>query len=828
MSILFKVRFFRFLMVFSILALNFFNSYSQTTKIIGQVVDDLTNEPIPFANVFLKNTTVGATTGFDGKFSIVTQVKSDSLIVSTIGYHRQAFRVKLYSFQEIHVRLKTSDVMLQEVVILPGENPAHAILHKVWARKDSNNLKKMDFYQVEIYNKIQFDINNITDEFKERRVFKPFEFIFENVDTSALNGKVYLPLLLTESISDFYYQNNPELKKEVIKASRISGVNNESISKFLGNMYQQVNIYDDFISLFDKNFVSPIADFGLRYYRYYLIDSAFIDNNWSYKIMFKPRRKKELTFTGEIWIADTTFAVKRVDMKIVDNLNINYINAMEISQDFQLQDDKYWLLELDRFLVDFNVVDNNKTLTGFYAHKTTSYQNYIFEKPHEAKTLKEATQVDVQDLAFYRDENYWDSVRHFELNKEEKIIYNMVDTITNLPVFRTYYDVIAMITTGYYNTDKFDFGPYYQSISFNAVEGLRLRIGGRTSNIWNEKVRLYGHVAYGVIDEKFKYGAGFIWLHNRNPRRGFGAEYKLDMEQLGESVNALRQDNIVASLFRRRPFTKLTMVEQYNAYYEHEWVQGFSNKLNFRRRNIFPLQDEVFVINENGNSTNFDNLVNSEFEFNLRFAYKETYLVDKFNRTNLGTKYPVFNIWIAYGVPELFSADFEYWKLKTSVQHWFNVRSFGWSQYILDAGLVFGTLPYAMLEIHPGNETYSFDKYAFNKMNYYEFISDRYVSLFYTHHFDGFFLNRIPLMRELEWREVVYFRGVIGDLSSKNQQFSQFPVNSGWLSQPYYEAGVAVENIFKVLRVDAGWRLSYLNNPDISKFSLMATLYLSF
>jgi hypothetical protein len=800
----------------------------QYTRILGTISDAQTGEPIPFVNVYLKGTSVGATTGFDGKYAIKTQSSADTLVMSVVGYKTKEFIIKVYAYQEINAQLETNDITLQEVIILPSENPAHRILRNVIARKDSNDMDKLDFYAVEIYNKIQIDLNNITDDFKERRVFKPFEFIFEHVDTSALNGKVYLPVMMSEAVSDFYYQRNPSVYKEVIKASQVSGINNESVSKFLGNMYQQVNVYENFITVYDKNFASPIADFGKRYYRYYLVDSANMNGYWCYKIMFKPKRKKELTFTGEIWIADTTWAVKEVKMKVVENLNINYVNAFEIKQTFEQNESGRWLLKLDNILVDFNVIDNNKTLTGFYAHKTTSYTDYRFDKGQVDRKLKSNTEVDVMEHAFYRDKNYWDSIRHFELNEEESLVYDMVDTITNLPAFRTYYDIIAMITSGYYNTDIIDFGPYFTTVSYNAVEGLRLRVGGRTSNVWNERLRLYGHVAYGLMDERFKYGGGFIYLFNRNPRRGVGAEYKFDMEQLGESVNAFRQDNIMASLLRRRPFTKLTMVEQITAYYEHEYIQGISNKLTFRRRNIYPLKDQNFSIFENGQYQIYNNLISSEIELNFRFAYKESYLVDKFNRTNLGTRYPVINLWLAYGIPDFWDGDFEYFKLTGSITQWYNVRNIGWSRYSIDAGKIFGTLPYAMLEIHPGNETYSFDRYAFNKMNYYEFISDAYISVYYSHHFDGFFLNRIPLMRELEWREVVYFRGLVGELSTKNKLYSRFPDNSGWLNEPYYEAGIGVENIFKVLRVDAGWRLSYLDNPDISKFGLMATLYLSF
>jgi hypothetical protein len=219
----------------------------QYTRVLGTISDAQTGDPIPFVNVYLKGTSVGTTTGFDGKYTIKTQSKADTLVVSVMGYRTQYFELKVHAYQEINAQLETNDITLEEVIILPSENPAHRILRNVIASKDSNDMDKLNFYAVEIYNKIQIDLNNITDEFKQRRVFKPFEFIFEHVDTSALNGKVYLPVMMSEAVSDFYYQRSPSVQKEVIKASQVSGINNESVSKFLGNMYQQVNVYENFV-----------------------------------------------------------------------------------------------------------------------------------------------------------------------------------------------------------------------------------------------------------------------------------------------------------------------------------------------------------------------------------------------------------------------------------------------------------------------------------------------------------------------------------------------------------------------------------------------------
>jgi hypothetical protein len=318
-----------------IIQLSIGSSYAQLTKITGKVTDSNTKKPLPFVNVQLMGTNIGCTTGFDGKFAIETKTNADSILISYIGYKSQKKKIKRQAYQNFKISLESSNFELTEVVIRPKENPAHIILRKVINNKSKNSKYKLDAYEYDIYNKIQIDANNITESFKKKRSLRPFQFIFENVDTSTINGKSYLPLLLTETVSKYIYRKNPNEEKETIIASRASGINNSSISTFLGNMYQKINIYENYIGLFNKNFVSPIANFGLRTYRYYLIDSATIDNHWCYKLMFKPRRKQELTFTGEIWITDSTWAVKQVDMKITD-VNINFINAMSISQNFNL------------------------------------------------------------------------------------------------------------------------------------------------------------------------------------------------------------------------------------------------------------------------------------------------------------------------------------------------------------------------------------------------------------------------------------------------------------------------------------------------------------
>lgn len=649
------------------------------------------------------------------------------------------------------------------------------------------------------------------------------------MDTSTVNGKTYLPIFLTETLSDFYFRKKPKSEKEVIKAAKVSGIENESMLQFLGDMFQRYDFYDNYIVFFQKNFISPISNSGLNSYRYYLVDSTYIDSKWCYKLMFKPRRKQELTFTGHFWVHDTTFAIKSFEVRIPEDANINYIDDLVLRQEFDLIDGQYWMVVKDQGVGDFNVVVNSKKTLGFFGTKTTTYRNFVFNQLKEKKFYSQPTNVIVSEKAYEKGDEYWDQSRHEQLTKDEKTIYYMVDTLKNLPAIKTWIDVFKTIIKGYYDVGKFEIGPYASMLSFNVVEGARFRMGGRTTTKFNEQIRLDGYVAYGTKDGRFKYGAGLLYLPSKNPRRALGGKYKYDIEQLGASPDAFREDFFLNVLFRRNPAYKLSLTSEYTFYYEHEWFNGLTNKLNFIQKDIIPIgEEDLQVYDENGDLTNLDKITTSEIKLDTRFSYNEKFLIGDFGRVSTGTKFPILQISYSLGIPDLFGGDYQYHKLRVGVKQWFNVFNLGWSKYIIEAGKIWGTLPFPLLELHPGNETYIFDEYAFNLMNYFEFVSDEYLSIYYTHHFDGLLFNHIPLLRKLKWREVGYVRTVIGTLSDANESYNSLPDITHTLERPYIEGGVGIENIFKIIRIDAIWRLSHYDHEQINKFAVFVSLYFSF
>lgn len=800
---------------------------AQVTKVTGKVNDALTGEPIPFANVAFKGTTTGTITDINGNFVLETEKASDSLSASYVGYTPVTLKISKGKAQTVTFLLKVNKVELKEVVIKAGENPANILLRKIIDHKDENDKKQLDYYSYESYNKLEFDLTDIPQNFKDKKLIKPFAFIFDNMDSSVTNGKPFLPFFITETLSDIYFKNNPKSTREVIKASKISGLENESVTQFLGDMYQNIDIYDNYVDIFGKSFVSPISNVGMVYYKYYLTDSAFLDNQWCYKLKFNPRRKQELTFVGECWVHDTTFAIRKIDMRVVEDANINFVEDLAVVKEYSRVENKQWMLSKEMLVVDFAA---RKDGLGFIGRKSTSYKDFTINKQLADTIFAGTEKIKVLESSVALDDAFWRQARHDSLSDREKQIYHMVDTIKTLPAFKTYVDIITLFFTGHYEIGKIEIGPYFTTYSFNTVEGNRFRLGGRTSPKFSNRLRLEGYVAHGTKDEEFKYMGGFRYFLKTKPREAVGARYKNDVVQLGQSENAFQDDNILSSLFRRNPADKLTQLESYKVYYEKEWLSGYSHRLSFEHGILIPLGKLDYSYYNNNERTRVRNSINtSEISLFMRFAYREKFVEGKTGRISLGSDYPVTQIIYTAGMKGVLESDFSYHKLVGKVDDIVKVPPFGYTYYAIEAGKTWGAVPYPLLNVHQGNESYFYDYSSFNLMNYYEFISDQYASLFVVHHFEGFFLDKIPLMRKLKWREVASMRGVYGSLSDENKLLLVNPNAFSSLSKkPYVELGFGVENIFKILRFDFMYRMTYLENKDISKFGVRGSLQLTF
>ena len=788
-----------------------FSSFSQRAGVSGQVIEKSSGEPVPFASVFFKDSKIGTETDLDGNYKLESYYATDSLVVRASGYAIQTVSVVKDQSQIINFQLEPVTQDIDEVIIrAPDKKPSTVLHERVVRNKPINNKEKLGAYQYETYNKIQLDLNNIGDKFGERKIVKSLDLVMDYLDT--LNGGQYLPLLLTESLSDFYYRTNPTKKKEVVKASRITGIQNVEVNQFLGEMYQDINVYENYIGIFDKSFISPISNSAMAFYKFYLEDSSFIDNQWCYMLRFEPKRKGDLTFTGKMWIHDTTYAVKKWDANVAKEANINFVNGFYLEQKFDQVQDEVWMLTLDKLIVDLKVTRNSKVL-GFYGRKLTSRKNFVINTPYDPSFYRTNENVVVLDSADKRSKEYWRANRHTSLNEQEEDIDKMIDSLNEVPIFNAMKNLTFLATTGFYPLGKIEIGNIQSLMSFNQVEGFRNQLQLRTSNDFSRRVELSGKLAYGYGDEIFKYGGAVRFNVTPEKRGMLRLYYDYDLTQLGLGENALDVDAALGSFFRTKPLNQLTFVEKLGMTFEKDFGKSFILSAGAEWKELESKGNANYrVPNSQTGFTEIDKISTFETFFKIRFAKNEEFLSGSFDRLSLGSKYPILSLKGILGVKGVYGSDYEYQKLEFNLEHSPKLGIFGKLNYSIYAGYIFGQAAYPFLKVHEGSQTYWFQSNAHNRIDFFEFISDRYIGATAEQHFNGLFFDRIPLVRKLKWRLVASGRSVWGQISDQQSQIMLLPdVTRSFGDIPYVESSIGIENIFKVFRIDAVWRMTHLD-----------------
>lgn len=807
---------------------------AQTYRVTGRVVNEKNGEPIAFANVIFKGTLVGTVTDTAGYFKLEARKPHDSLKISAVGFKTRVVAAR-FDGQSVHVTLTPATIEIGPVVVKAGENPAFRILRRVHERKPFHSLEGLDYYQYEAYNKMEFDIHDFDKRLTRNFLLKPIDFIFEYTDTTQ-EGKSVLPVFISEAISDVYYRREPKAKREYIKGSKFSGVQNPKLVQILGQMGFYVDIYEDFNVIFNKNFPSPLNPALNLYYRYYLDDSLHIDGRLTYLINFKPRNDRDVAFEGTLLIDAQDYAVKDVDMRFSEKGNINFVRAFRIKQVFERIDSAgRWYLSKNALIADLTVLEKEKNLMGVLARKTTTYRKVRLNQPADPQYYGGVDDVIVLEGADTRDENFWREVRHEALVKREENIYKMVDSLNRNKYFRFLKESVRVIGSGYARVGKFDIGNIHSFVSWNPSEGWRGKIGARTNRFLSKYVESNAWVAYGFRDQTVKYGAELVYfpLSMFRRRHNVGLSYKFDMEQIGLSNNALPVDHFMTALFRTGPFDRLTLTKEGILWYEHNWFAGFVTRLSLIYRDVAPRGTFRFLtLNPQGDLTEFSSLQNAELRFNLRFAFRERVLSSDFRRRVFINKYPVVAAEVGKGFQNILSSDFNFLRAKLQINHRLRISKLGYIDYMLEGGRTWGQVPYYMMEIHTANQTIINDEAAFNLMRFYEFVSDRYFAFYMENHFEGFFFNRIPLIRKLKWREFLVNKILIGYLDPQNRNKPLiFPDGLGSLNPrvPYWETGFGLENLFKVLRIDFLWRVTYRSSDAFGLgWAIKPSLYLRF
>jgi len=797
------------------------NGYAQTyTK--GRVLDKETGEGVSFCKIYFQGSTRSTSCDFDGYFKVENDtVLAQSLKFVFYGYDTAFATVLPDSNQQITIQMSPATKTIKTIVLTGSkENPAHRIMRNVVENKEKNNGYNLRAFQHESYSKIEIDIDKMSKKFQERKaVVKIMEELDSNSRLKSDDGNILLPVFFSETHSQFFFNNNPSMIRENILRTKISGVgitDGSFTSQLIGSYFQSYNIYNNWLNIAYRDFVSPITDHWKTYYDYKLEEFIdYVGGKMCYRLSFTPKRPQDLAFSGTMWITHDEYALKQIDLKIGKAANLNFIEKVNITQELeQVQDSGAWLAKKTRIIIDIEEFGKNP---GLLAKSYVSNYNFDInkEKPLEFFSSK----IVLDENALDKDPTYWVKNRADSLTAQEVSVYGMIDTIKNVPVVKTYTEIANLLISGYKTIGKLDVGPPLNLYAFNNIEGHRFSLGFKTNYDFSKCLFFKANLAYGTKDEAIKYNAKGEVLLIKKSYTKFGAEMYRDIEQFGV-YNQFNSNNYLFNAFNRwGTLRQAFYLDKQSVYIETDLAKGVRQTLKFTTKDMNPMFP--FRYRESPTSNTLDSLIHvSELIIGYRFGFKESYLFNDFDRITIGTgSKPVIKVYGVFGFNGFLGGMFEYQKFYIDFSHSFRLGILGRLNYTIKGGYTPSTLPFPLLENHLGNRTIFYNNNSFNMMRIFEFVSDRFAVLSLYHDFDGFIGNRIPLIKKLKWRFFATSNILYGSVMPKNQQLSpSFDENGRPLLQfhslgdvPYAEVGYGISNIFKFVRIDFLHRLNYLN-----------------
>nr|WP_199158689.1 DUF5686 and carboxypeptidase-like regulatory domain-containing protein [Pedobacter sp. ASV2] len=826
--------------------------FAQKTVISGTVRDAATKETLPYVSVFFSGTKIGTQTDVNGNYTISTNEAQTSLSFNYVGYQVVVKNVVPATTQQIDVNLKSDSKSLDEVVVVAGkkvryrnkDNPAVELIRQVIAHKDENRIKSYNTIAYRQYEKMLFSLSNVSDKFKNKKIFRNYQFLFQEQDSTLIGGKNLLPIYIQEKLADNYYSKSPEKNKTVVVAEKQVEfdnryIDNKGMKTYFDRMYQDIDIYKNNISVMSNEFLSPVADGAPAFYKFFITDTLKNQKPQLIELSFTPRNTNDMLFEGRIYVTnDSHYAVTGATMSVNKNINLNFVRALKIDLDFEPNAKGKYSLTKSNLLADFGL---GKTKGwGFTGERTVTFKNYQYDTPLPDTLLQGKNTVVLAD-ANKKSDLFWQQNRLDTISKDQLKIYHNIDTLQNLPSFKRTMKIVTLLFAGYQDLGPYEIGPVNTFYSFNNVEGLRLRLGGRTTPQLSKRYYFENYAAYGFKDEKWKFFlSGTYSLNNKSiyefPQNYIRASFQRDTKIPGQELQFVQEDNFLLS-FKRGVNDMLLYNDFYRLDYVKEFENHFSYSIGLKKWSQTPAGGLYY---QNSTGSLVDRLTTSEASIQLRYAPNEKFIQGKIYRTPIADRYPVFNLKYTAGLKGVLGGEYNYHNLMGSIDKRFYLSQLGYSDVTVEGGYIAGKVPFPLLDIHRANQTYAYQLNSYNLMNFLEFVSDHYVSINIDHNFNGFFFNKMPLIKKLKLREVVSFKALYGGLRNENNPalksgLYQLPVYENGTprtyalgNDPYMEGSVGVGNIFKLLRVDLVKRFNYLNHPEVSEWGIRARIKFDF
>ena len=826
------------------------------TQITGLVRDSISREAVPYATVTLIGTDEGTIANDKGGFTINSRATFSKLRVTAMGYTPREVPVKAGQGSVVLVDLVPSGVELNEVVVRKGKekyskknNPAVEMIKKLRQRRDDNDPRRFPNYGYTQYERMMMGFGNLDDVIK-----KPEEqaWVEQYADTSLLTGRQVLPVSIKETVARDWYSDNGH--KQLILGTKSAGIDEhidqENIKKVLDDFMGEVDIFQNDVTLLTNRFVSPLSRIAVDFYKFYLNDTVMVGSERCAVLSFVPFTPQTFGFLGRLYVSleDTTMFIKRVAMGVPHDINLNYVEQMSIVQDYERAPNGSRLKVRDNVEVSMKLLSN---LPEVFARRETVYRDHNFERP-EGGVFNFKSEQQIENSAAYMPDEFWQEYRPAEVRTTTATMQGLMKRLRGSKLFYWAEQVVVVLVNGYIPTakvSKFDLGPLNTLISGNSLEGLRLRMGGMTTVNLSRHWFARGYLAYGTRDEKFKYMGSLEYsftpkkaMDQEFPIHSLRLTHRYDVDKLAQHYLYTNQDNVFLTLKRhkdvRMQYLRTTRLE-----YRHEWYNHFSITLGLEHNIHEATQYVPFMYCDN---TTRNRYTQAGFTLQLRFAPGETFYQARSYRIPINMDAPIITLNQTYMPKGFMGSLHEVNKTELGLQKRFWFSAFGYADVIIKGEKVWSQVAYPDLLMPNVNLSYTIQPESYALMKPMEFINDQALSWDVTYWGNGILMNRLPLIKRLRLREVISLRGIWGSLSDKNNPNAvetqnlvspstsalfMFPSDAPCQpmgNKPYMEAGVGLDNILTILRVDYVWRITYRERAGSDRHGFRIQLHFNF
>lgn len=833
-------------------------------NIQGVVTDSLTNDPIPYLSVFYEGKGVGSITDNDGHYKVETRKGWNKLTFSAVGYVTKVVNIIPGVTKNLNVRMRPDDIMLDEVVVKPKRekysrknNPAVELMKKVIAHKNNNKLSENDYYQYNKYQKITMSLNDVTPEMLEKGMYKKMPFLKDQIELCEETNKFILPISVDETASQKIYRKHPKSEKTIIKGMSSTGVNElfatgDMLSTVLKDVFTDVNIYDNDIRLLQYPFISPISSSdAISFYKFYIMDTTFVDKDKCFHLTFVPNNSQDFGFTGHLYVlADSSYTVKKCTMNLPKKSGVNFVDNMDIIQEFEQLPNGEWVLKTDDMIVEMTLM---KIMQGFQIRRTTRYSDYAFDELPQQLFKRKGAEIKEAD-AMMRGDDFWNQYRPVPLTQTESSMDMLVKRLEQMPGFKYVIFVLKAFIENFVETgtkdnpSKVDIGPVNTMISNNYIDGLRLRMSAQTTANLNPHLFFKGYYAYGFKDHRSKYMGEVEYSFNKKeylprefPKNSITFSYQYDVMSPTDKFLKTDKDNVFVS-FKTSTVDQMSYVRNIALKYENETQFGLKTTVEVKHSTDEPTGGLAYITNDD-QKTLVPEIQTMEASLAFRYAPGETFVNAKQRRIPVSFDAPVFTLSHTTGFKGVLGGEYNFNLTEVGLYKRFWFSSWGKIDMFVKGGAQWNKVPFPLLIMPAANLSYILQRETFNLINNMEFLNDRYASLDVSWDLNGKIFNRIPLLKKLKWREAIGFKMLYGHLTDKNNPMKHpgdselflFPTRDGRPTSfvmdpktPYMECSVGIHNIFKILHIDYVRRLNYLDHPDANKWGVRFMVMMTF